>query len=348
MRDYDLARWALQEPRSVRDVVEALDRFGHETVFVTDARGCLEATVSDGDVRRALLAGSSLDSPAAAAYNTDFLALQDGADPSFVVAAGTERRLGEYPVIDDQGVLLCVESRAVASRQPPRPNTVVVMAGGQGLRMRPLTESTPKPMLSVGGKPILTHIVERLRREGFSNIVLAVNYLGEQIEAHFQDGADFGVSIRYIREQAALGTAGALSLLEEPVVAPIAVMNGDLILEASLARMFDYHLEQNAEITVGAKVLETPIPYGVLSTDGLVVKSIEEKPTRRDLVNAGVYVMNSTVLKSLPVAQAADMPDLITQNLLNGKVVAFPMHESWADIGRPQDFILANESLVAE
>ena len=312
---------------------------------MTDANGALQATVTDGDVRRALLAGHGLDSPARTAFNTEFLALEEGSDWVQTSAQGAFRGFSEYPVVDSDGHLVCVEVLGHSGESVARDNTVVIMVGGKGMRLRPLTEETPKPLLLVGEKPILQHIIDSLRDEGFSDIVLAINYLGEQIETYFQDGSGFGVQIRYVKEDQALGTAGALSLLEEPISSPIVVMNGDLVLAASVGRMVDYHRDKQATITVGAKVVETTIPFGVLSTRGLVVEGIAEKPTYRDLVNAGVYVLDSEIFASLSANQIIDMPELILENVDEGQVVAYPMHETWADLGRPADFARAKDLL---
>ena len=312
---------------------------------MTDANGALQATVTDGDVRRALLAGHGLDSPARTAFNTEFLALEEGSDWVQTSAQGAFRGFSEYPVVDSDGHLVGVEVLGHSGESVSLDNTVVIMVGGKGMRLRPLTEETPKPLLLVGDKPILQHIIDNLRDEGFSDVVLAVNYLGEQIESYFQDGSGFGVQIRYVKEDRELGTAGALSLLQEPVSSPIVVMNGDLVLAASVGRMVDYHLEKQATITVGAKVVETTIPFGVLSTRGLVIEGIEEKPTYRDLVNAGVYVLNPEAFASLSEDHVIDMPELIMKNVDEGKVIAYPMHETWADLGHPVDFTRANELL---
>ena len=304
---------------------------------MTDSTGRLLASVTDGDVRRALLSGSLLDSPAQAAFQLNVSCLTDGVDAAPRAPEGAARGIADYPVVDSSGKLLCVETQQSKSSRPDRDNTVVIMAGGKGLRLRPLTENTPKPLLLVGGKPILLHIIENLRDEGFSDIVIAVNYLAAQIQEFFADGSNFGVRIRYIREEVPLGTAGALSLLERPIVAPLVVMNGDLISKASVGKMVEFHLHENADITVGAKVIETTTPFGVLLTQGPVVKAIEEKPTRRDLVNAGVYVLSRKVINELSRTTPTDMPELIEQNLAGQRVLAFPLHEDWLDLGRQAD-----------
>lgn len=326
-------------PTTLRDLVEAINRSGFGTVFVIDNDKVLRAAVTDGDVRRALLSGHGLESPASTALNEHFvfLAKDDRALSSEARQTGANRGLTELPIIDSLGRLIGVEKQKARLASQTRPNAVALMAGGQGLRLRPLTEDTPKPMLPVGGKPILEHIIDDLRREGFIKIFLAVNYLAEKIEDHFEDGSPFGVQIEYIREDQPLGTAGPLSLIGSPGLSPMVVMNADLMVGVSFAAMVDYHVEKAAAITVGAKVVETTSPFGVLSTNGAVVTSMAEKPKRVDLVNAGVYVISPEVVASLPHGEPQDMPDLITAHVPSGNVVAFPIHEMWADLGRVED-----------
>ena len=314
-------------------------------VFVIEAFGKLIASVTDGDVRRALLAGNGLDSPAQAAYNTDYVARYE--PPVSAGGPGEEARngLGAYPVLDSSGNLMWVDVPTNDKSELSRENTVVIMAGGKGLRLRPLTEQTPKPMLLVAGKPILQHLIENLREQGFTDIVISLNYLGNQIESFFENGTKFGVSIRYLRETNPMGTAGALSLLKQPVVSPIVMLNGDLVISANLAKMLDFHEEKNATITVGAKVIETTIPFGVLSTKGHVIEGIEEKPSRRDLVNAGVYVLDTDTLSEISASGITDMPDFILDHVPTRRVVAFAMHETWADLGHPEDLKKAQDLL---
>lgn len=330
----------------MRDLVEAINGSGRRTVFVTDGADVLRASVTDGDVRRALLSGHSLDSSASAAFNEDFVFLAQDDEPSSAVSrlAAAKRQLAELPVVDAEGRLVAVESLESVRENQTRANTVVIMAGGKGLRLRPLTKDTPKPMLSMGGRPILEHIVEGLREEGFTKVLLAVNYLAEQIESFFGDGSGHGVAIDYIRETKPMGTAGALSLIDKPGSEPVVVMNADLVLATSVAKMVDYHSEKGASITVGAKLVETTSPFGVLVTDGNVVVDILEKPTRRELVNAGVYVLSPDVVSLLEHGEPRDMPDLILDYAAAASgVVAFPIHEDWADLGRLDDLRQAQD-----
>jgi NDP-sugar pyrophosphorylase family protein len=250
--------------------------------------------------------------------------------------------------VDEEGKLTGLFIDQPDGEAAPRNNSVVIMAGGMGLRLRPLTENTPKPMIPVGGKPMVQHTIESLRAEGFVDFVLAINYLGDQIEGHFGDGSGLGVRITYVKEEQPLGTGGALSLLEGAFTAPIVVINGDVLLSARLADMLNYHHSHSADITVGVKVLETQIPFGVIELAGNQIVGMQEKPVYRDFVNAGVYVLEPSVVGSVPAAVRLDMPDLVAEWLGRRKVFAYPMHESWRDLGRIDDLELARQDYDRE
>ena len=190
---------------------------------------------------------------------------------------------------------------------------------------------------------MVQHTIEALRSEGFANFVLAINYLGDQIETHFGDGSDFGVDISYVREAQPLGTGGALSLLEGNFQSPILVVNGDVMLSAKISEMLDFHNESGGELTVGVKLLETQIPYGVVDVDGSRILGIKEKPVYRDFVNAGVYVVNPGLLGQVPHDEKFDMTDLLAKVIEISTATAFPLHESWIDLGRHEDLLRARE-----
>lgn len=345
MRHDNLSKWAIAETSTIRDIVELLNAYGLGTVFLLDVSGRLVASATDGDVRRALLAGESLESAASSAFHRDVLALVEGADAASAKREGFRRGLTDFPIVDSNRKLVGVWAKGPGDSHPSHSNLVVIMAGGEGLRLRPLTEATPKPLLNVGGKPILQHIVENLRDEGFLNIVIAVNYLAEQIRDYFGDGSNLGVSIRYLEEDRAMGTAGALSLLGDPGPKPIVVMNGDLVVAARIAKLVEYHVDQQALITVGAKIFETTVPFGVFETSGPVLESIVEKPTRRELVNTGIYILDPSVVRGVSSEKRTEMPDVIAANISTRRVLAFPIHETWADLGHPDDFARANDYL---
>jgi dTDP-glucose pyrophosphorylase len=321
----------------VKDVAESLTLSGLRLCLVVDEHSKLLGIVSDGDIRRGLLSGKGLDDPVVDIMNRCFASAPDTLGLADLVSQARATDISHIPLVDAEGRVTGLFVDQIDGGIPRLPNLVVIMAGGLGMRLRPLTETIPKPMLSVAGKPMVQHTVEALRSEGFSHFVMSLNYLGEQIEQHFGDGADFGVNISYVTEKEPLGTAGALSLISQTLIDPVVVVNGDVLLLAKISAMLDYHQSHEAEITVGVKVLDTQIPFGVLEVDGSRVMGITEKPVYRDFVNAGVYVLEPRVVEGLTPGARIDMPDLVDTAIAREGVVAFPLHETWIDMGRPED-----------
>ncbi|RLB68940.1 MAG: alcohol dehydrogenase, partial [Deltaproteobacteria bacterium] len=229
-------------------------------------------------------------------------------------------------------------------RVTKKPNAVVLMAGGLGTRLRPLTANTPKPMLTVGSKPILETIIENFSRYGFHNFYLSVNYRAEKIREYFGDGQNQGASITYLSETKRLGTAGALNMLPEDLDSPIIVMNGDLLTNINFEHLLNYHLLTEADATMCVREYDFQVPYGVVRAKGAVIQSIIEKPTYQYYVNAGIYVLNPSVLKYIPAGENFDMPQLFDTLIEHKqKACSFPIHEYWMDIGQPNDFEKAND-----
>ena len=339
----DVSRCVVPEAATVKSVVENLTSSGLRLSLVVGPDGALVGIVSDGDIRRGLLAGEGLESPASAVMNHSFAFAPSETPVSELKRIVRLREVTHLPLVDQDGKLAGLFIDQPDKRGTGKDNTVVIMAGGVGMRLRPLTENTPKPMLPVGGKPMVQHTIEALRSEGFADFVLAINYLGDQIESHFGDGSDFGVNISYVREAQPLGTGGALSLLEGKFQSPILVVNGDVMLSAKISEMLDFHNQSGGELTVGVKLLETQIPYGVVDVDGSRIVGIKEKPAYRDFVNAGVYVLNSELLGKVPHDEKFDMTDLLAQVIQTSTATAFPLHESWIDLGRHEDLLRARE-----
>ena len=338
-----VSRCVVPEAATVKAVVENLTSSGLRLSLVVNAAGALLGIVSDGDIRRGLLAGEGLESAVTAVMNRSFAVAPLGTSVLELKRIVRSRQVTHLPLVDQDAKLAGLFIDQPDEPDIGRDNTVVIMVGGMGLRLRPLTENTPKPMLPVGGKPMVQHTIEALRSEGFANFVLAINYLGDQIESHFGDGSDFGVDISYVREAQPLGTGGALSLLEGKFQSPILVVNGDVMLSAKISDMLDFHNQSGGELTVGVKLLETQIPYGVVDVDGSRILGIKEKPVYRDFVNAGVYVLNPGLLGKVPHDAKFDMTDLLTQVIQTSTATAFPLHESWIDLGRHEDLIRARE-----
>lgn len=341
MASREVSEITLPESATMRDVVECLDRSPIKMVLVVDSSGVLVATATDGDVRRGLLAGHHLEDSLLPIARREFISAGQEALISERDAKLKTHGIAYLPIVNAEGRVVDLYSSLEAANQEPLPNTVVIMAGGLGMRLRPMTETTPKPMLPIAGKPMLQHIVEGLRNEGFLDIVLSINYLGHQIQEHFGDGAAFGVTISYVSEEKPLGTGGALSLLGREFSEPLVVMNGDVLMAAKVSDLVRYHSENMAEVTVGVKILETQIPFGVMTLDGARIMGVEEKPTYRDYVNAGLYVVNPSVLHEIPKGERFDMPSILASRIGTSKALAFPLHESWIDLGRPADLNIA-------
>ena len=327
--------------------VERLDSVRRKLILVVDGERRLIGSVSDGDIRRGLMRRLTMDAPISEVMNTAPVSLKAGVSDKVAVRALSDRGVGLAPLVDGKGrvIGLYPDVLGVAA---PRDNLVVLMAGGRGARLFPLTQNCPKPMLKVAGRPLLQTIIERLQAQGFRRFRLAVNYLAEIIEDHFGDGSSLGVEIEYLREDHPRGTAGALSLLNEPIGAPLLVMNGDLLTRMSFGELIDFHVEHNAKATLCVREHTFQSPHGVVETDGPRLTALTEKPTFRWLANAGVYCLSPDVLARVPLEGMYDMPDLLNALNAEGKTVgAYPIHEYWLDIGRPPDFESAQTDFSA-
>lgn len=327
---------------SVREVIETIDTGAVQIALVVDNEQFL-GTVTDGDIRRAFLKGMDLSDPIINIYNQrpikGYISQPKEDLLQMALAAGVK----QIPMVDEQGQLVGIEFVEDYLRVSEKPNQVVVMAGGLGTRLRPLTENTPKPLLKVGSKPILETIIRNFTRYGFRNMYLSVNYKAEQIQDYFQDGRSFGANLKYLVEERRLGTAGALSLLSETPEHPIIIMNGDLLTNVNFEHLLNYHILSEASATMCVRDYELQVPYGVVHAEGATIQGIEEKPIHRYYVNAGIYVLNPEVLKAIPQNTYFDMPQLFKQLIKAGaKTCSFPVREYWMDIGQPADFEQAN------
>ena len=247
------------------------------------------------------------------------------------------------PVLDAEGKVVRLETLQGLYKQPHFQNPVFLMAGGFGTRLRPLTDNCPKPLLEIGGKPILETILESFVSSGFKNFYIAVHYLADQIKDYFGDGQRWGVQISYVEEHEPLGTAGALGLLPSDLPdLPMIVMNGDILTQIDFPRLLDYHNEHQGIATLCVRQYEYQIPYGVVSIDAQRITGIVEKPIHSCFSNAGVYVLNQALVQTIAKQQQLDMPQFLNQQILAGESVSmFPVHEYWLDIGRESDFLRA-------
>jgi len=340
-----LANYLVPAASSIRDAVQAIDLGSAQIALVVAADKRLLGTVTDGDVRRALLRGQGLDTPVTDIMNRHFRCLPSGSSAAAALAMMRREAVHQLPVIDAQGRVVDLFILDELLKQPPAwPNTVVIMAGGRGQRLQPLTYDCPKPMLPVGGKPMLQIVLEQCSAAGFTTFYVAVNYLKQQIQDYFGDGSRWKVMIRYLEETQALGTAGALSLLPETPHHPLLVMNGDVLTRVDFTRLLRFHQEQQSAATLCVREYATQIPYGVVRMEDMQVVELQEKPVLNHYVNAGIYVLNPELLELLPQPiHAYDMPQLLDAALTTGRrVTAFPIHEYWLDVGHREALEQAN------
>lgn len=342
----------INKDQTLSDIVRMLNTNAAGIVVVVNDQQHLLGTITDGDIRRALMQGCEMT-----ATTEDILRLKDknspqtpisapiDADDATILSMMTKHRLRQIPLIDgDKRVVdvvllddLVLESEAQLA--------AVLMAGGFGKRLMPMTENVPKPMLEIDGKPILERIVEQLRDSGIGNVSVTTHYRHDQILDHFGDGKDFGLKIDYIREDNPLGTAGALSMIDRPDQ-PVLVMNADIITNLNFRVFSKFHDDNDATMTVAVRPYEHTVPYGVMETDGVVVKGVREKPKSRWMINAGIYILAPEAFDYIPANERFDMPSLMERLMKNGlKVVCFPLHEYWRDIGQPQDFKAAENDV---
>jgi NDP-sugar pyrophosphorylase family protein len=304
--------------------------------------GRLAGVVTDGDIRRALLGGRSLDEPVAPILTRSYLAVAPGDERAAVLELMRARRISAIPVVDSTGRPIGLHLLHEFLDRVSRTNWAVVMAGGQGTRLRPLTDSTPKPMLRVAGRPILERIVLHLVGIGITRIFVSVNYLGDVIESHFGDGSAFGARIDYLREERPLGTAGALGLLPEPPTEPLLLLNGDLVTSADLGGLLAFHVAGGFDATIGFRRYLHTIPFGSVERERDTVVGLVEKPTIEREVNTGMYALDPAVVALVERNEPVSMPDLIATALEAGRPVgAFEIEDDWVDVGQREQLVRA-------
>lgn len=338
MNTDDLKALTVAPDASLRAAIEAIDRSKRQIALVVEGDGTLVATVTDGDVRRGILRGVDLDGPVGQVMHRNPTTITQGAPDAETRRLIRDRKLQHVPVLDDAGRLVGLATVQDLFGVTPIDTRIVLMAGGLGTRLRPLTETVPKPMLPVGGKPILEQIIGRFADQGFWRISISVNYRAEMVRDHFGSGEGMGVEIDYIEEEQAMGTAGALSLLSDPPDAPFIVMNGDVLVALQFPELLAFHREKSATGTLVVREYEQQVPYGVVRSSEGLMTGIEEKPVERYFVNAGIYVLSPEALRRLTPGVPLDMPDLLSAIVEDRQNVGvFPLRDYWRDIGRLAD-----------
>jgi len=325
----------LKPSSTIKEAMLAIDKGAMKIAVVVSEDEKLFGVVTDGDIRRGLLRGMELESSIEPIVKRDPVVCYVNSTKEEILAKAIGKKIYHLPVLDDEGRVVGIEDVDALLESKVKSNKVVLMVGGLGTRLRPLTEHTPKPMLQVGNKPILETIINNFKRYGFVNIILSVNYKADMVEEYFGDGSRFGVNIEYVYENKRMGTAGALSLMREQLTESFFVMNGDLLTNVNFEHFLNFHLENNSCATMAVREYEHQIPFGVVSQQEGRITSIVEKPKERYYVNAGIYVLNPEVLKHIPQDTFYDMPTLFCDLLEEGREpVSFPIHEYWLDIGQ--------------
>ncbi|NOT85653.1 MAG: CBS domain-containing protein [Methylococcaceae bacterium] len=328
---------------SLQETIRVIDQGALQIALVTDEQGKLVGVVTDGDIRRALINGVDLTQPVASVMNANpKVGKRDDSKQQRIVQM-EKYKLFQLPILDEEGKLLGLETLQDLYKHPQFDNPVFLMAGGFGRRLHPYTDTCPKPMLHVGGKPILETIIDNFAQAGFKHFYIAVHYLSHQIKDHFGDGQRWGVDITYVDEHEPLGTAGALGLLPDDLPdLPMIIMNGDILTQIDFPRLLQFHTEHQGVATLCVRNYDYQIPFGVVELTNQRITGIVEKPTHSCFTSAGVYVLNQALVKAVTREKRLDMPDLLNQKIAQNELVTmFPVHEYWMDIGQKADFLRA-------
>lgn len=336
----------LGEDAKILDAARVIDSTFAKIAIIVNKENVLLGCVTDYDVRKAVLRGISMSETSV----NEIMSKQpktalEGLSDTIIHKMFLYRNVRQLPIVNRDNIVCGLKTLwEYETRNIKRANPVVLMAGGLGTRLRPLTDNCPKPLLKIGGKPILEIILENFIQQGFYNFYISVNYKAEMIEKYFGDGSNYSVSINYLKENKRLGTAGALSLLPESLKEAVIVMNGDLLTKVDFNQLLDYHIYRNADATMCVREYSYQVPYGVIDIDNLEIKMLREKPSYTFFVNAGMYVLQPDIIKEIPHDTFFDMTDLFNLNIQKKKRnLAFPIREYWIDVGRMEDFERASE-----
>ena len=331
----------LNRNQTIRDSLNVINsEILLKTAIVVDDNGSLVGVVTDGDIRRGLLNNLTLSDSVSQIMNSNPVTALAGTDKKILKAIMLEKGIFSIPVLDDNRKIIAVESFHDTVISPSFENPVFIMAGGFGTRLKPLTDNCPKPLLNVGGKPLLETVLLNFANSGFRNFYISTHFLPELIMDYFGSGEKWNVSISYIHEEEPLDTGGALGLLPKELSdEPIIVMNGDVLTTVNFHQLMEFHISNNADATMCVRDFDYQVPYGVVMGKGHNIINMVEKPTYRFFINAGIYIINPSIFRSVQPNQRIDMPTLFEQRIARGdKILMFPIHEYWLDIGNEKDY----------
>jgi dTDP-glucose pyrophosphorylase len=336
MTSKPIATFCLPASGTLWEALQVIDKAAEGICLMVDESQRLLGTVTDGDIRRALLKGAALTDAVEAHAHRAFASVHTNAPRAEVIDLMQARQLKHIPILDDQGRLKGLHLLREVIGTQPKPNWAVIMAGGKGTRLGELTKATPKPMLKVAGRPILERLVLHLVGCGIRRIFISTNYLAGVIEDHFGDGSHFGCRIDYLREtpDEPLGTGGSLSLLPEAPEHPIFVCNGDLVTQVDVSSLFDFHHDGGHLATIGVRSYAHEIPFGCLEVNEGTVTSIVEKPTVSQLINAGIYILSPEIIQRVP-RKFFPITELFDEAVRRGdRIGAFEIVDEWIDVGQ--------------
>jgi dTDP-glucose pyrophosphorylase len=341
----DIIQISILPNSTIGEALSVIDSGQVKIALVVNDDNQLLGTLSDGDIRRGLLRRKTLNDTIEDVYSRNPVVVCEGYSSEEILRLCSMNQVRQIPIIgEDKRVIDLFSLDEGLSKE--HENTVVLMVGGLGTRLRPLTENTPKPMLEVGGKPILQTIVDGFSKHGFTNITMCLGYKSSMIQDFFQDGVRFGVNIDYIVEEQRMGTAGALTLLKKRPGKPFFVMNGDLLTNVNFEQMLDFHESSNSKATMCVREYDIEVPYGVVSIENENICSIKEKPTHSFFVNAGIYLLEPECIDLIPDDEFYDMTSLFEELISEqNKIVSFPLQEYWLDIGNHSDFSKAQKDI---
>lgn len=337
----------LKASDTIREAMRTLDEGSLRIVLVCDEEQKLLGTVTDGDTRRALLADAHMDDPISQIMNSKPLSVLNNTSREHRLKLMKQFDLTAIPIIDNDGHVLGLETLHQAIEPERRDNPVFIMAGGFGTRLQPLTDYCPKPMLRVGDKPMLEHVIRQFMSHGFHNFYISTHYLPHVIRNHFGDGGQWGVSVQYVYEDSPLGTGGALSLLPKNLPnLPLIMMNGDVLTKLNYAQLLSHHESKGFDATVCVREDEHFVPFGVIETKEQLIINMVEKPTYRYKINTGIYVLSPEVVSSVQLGQRIDMPTLLEQHrACDKRIGTYTCHDYWLDIGQMKDYQKAQRDI---
>ena len=324
---------------TIEDVLKNLNKSGLRISLIVNDREEFQGTVSDGDVRRTLVDGIEQKTSIQKIINTNALIVNSETKPEIVLQLMIKNKVQQIPIVNEKQKITGLYLWDELVMRKKILNTMVIMAGGKGTRLGKYTKNCPKPLLPVNGKPMLEQIIESAKLQGFERFVISINYLGQMIEDYFNDGEKWNVKIDYIKEDKPLGTAGALRLLSPKPQLPIIVSNCDIMTDIHYGELLNFHNSHNADATMAVRIHEWENPYGVVQTKGIDILNFEEKPVVRSNINAGVYVLEPSVIDDITKDKIFDMPNLFEKlKKKNLRTIVYPVHELWLDVGRPEDY----------